>query len=138
MANDEYISDENGHSDDEPTPQPNSKNKGEKTKQAVADDSRFTEGKLLAKGLEFGHRGSLTVAGGISVDLQFGTKIEPVDDKLDSKTGDTLTANDKSKQTNGAMLSNNHSTTLLVPTSTASDTKISTSCHKESVTSPAS
>ena len=51
--------------------------------QAVADDSHVTKRKFLANGLEFGHGGSVTVAGGISIDLQLGTKIEPTDDKLD-------------------------------------------------------
>ena len=47
----------------------------------MADGSHVTKGKLLAKGLEFGHGGSVTVAGRISVDLQLGTKTEPVDYK---------------------------------------------------------
>eukprot|EP00592_Proboscia_alata_P006656 CAMPEP_0194352816 /NCGR_PEP_ID=MMETSP0174-20130528/1257_1 /TAXON_ID=216777 /ORGANISM="Proboscia alata, Strain PI-D3" /LENGTH=122 /DNA_ID=CAMNT_0039121121 /DNA_START=201 /DNA_END=569 /DNA_ORIENTATION=- len=81
IANDEYIDDKNGHSNDKSTPQPKSKNKGEKTKQAAADDSRVIKGKLLAKGLEFGHGGSVMMAGGMSVDLQLGTKTDPVDDK---------------------------------------------------------
>ena len=80
----------------------------------------------------------MTVAEGTSINLQLGTKTDPVDDKLDRKIGDTATANNKSKQTKGAMLSTNHSSTLLVLTNTALDTKILTSCHKNSVTPPAS
>jgi len=109
----EANDDKNDHNDDEPTPQPSSKNKEKNTKQAMADDSHVIKGKLLARGLEFGHRRFVAVAGGISVDLQLGTKTEPADDKQDRKTG--ATANDKSKQTKGAMTNTDHFTTLVVP-----------------------
>eukprot|EP00592_Proboscia_alata_P016242 CAMPEP_0194393136 /NCGR_PEP_ID=MMETSP0174-20130528/123130_1 /TAXON_ID=216777 /ORGANISM="Proboscia alata, Strain PI-D3" /LENGTH=173 /DNA_ID=CAMNT_0039188787 /DNA_START=1012 /DNA_END=1530 /DNA_ORIENTATION=+ len=95
-ANGDENDDETNFSDDELTPQP-SKKKGEK-KQAVADDSHVAKGKLLAKGLEFGNRSSVTVAGLISVDLQLGTKIEPADNKLevtDTETAETTESNTK-------------------------------------------
>jgi len=60
-----------------------------RSKQAVADDSHVAKGKLLAKGLEFGHRSSVTVAGLITVDVQLSTKTDPGDDKLDVTNIDT-------------------------------------------------
>jgi len=95
-ANSDENNDEKDPRDDELTPQP-SKKKGEK-KQAVADDSHVAKGKLLAKGLEFGNRSSVTVAGLIFVDLQLGTKIEPADNKLevmDTETAETTECDTK-------------------------------------------
>jgi len=87
-ANSDENNDEKDPRDDELTPQP-SKKKGEKTKQAVANDSHVAKEKLLTKGLEFCHRSSVTVEGLISVNLQLGTKTKPADNKLEVTNIDT-------------------------------------------------
>jgi len=153
-ANDEF-NDEHGSEDEATEQQPPSKKKKKKKKQkqAVPDDSQVAKGKLVAKGLEFGHGNSVTVAGGISVDLQLTTKAEPTEmdstnaekaetaestettkskgkttnkqkKKKQAKKADVPTANNTSKN---AMAHTDHSTTLVVPTNTASDTTISSS-----------
>jgi len=153
-ANDEFNDDEYRYSDDEATEQQPSKKKKKKKKKNVApDDSQVAKGKLVAKGLEFGHGSSVTVTGGISVDLQLTTNAEPAEiestnaseaetaestettkskgkttnkqkKKKQAKKADVPTANNTSKN---AMAHTDHSTTLVVPTNTASDTTISSS-----------